>query len=316
MRFYAISRFPESKALLGLLACTWGLLLGGFSAPVRAEPLADAQLLRQSGCGGLVPGMRPLRHIGQLDEAAEQWAFGRSLTAAAERAGYTAGRLAGVHVTAIDAALLQSLRRTSCSTLMSPDLTDIGTYRRGRDVWLVLASASAAARGAEATRAAEPTRVPEPTRVAPASTPSQAFSTRVLELVNRIRARGTSCGERAFGPSTPVRPSAVLEQVAYGHAHDMAEHAYFEHKDLAGRTPSDRVRAAGYREKLVGENIAYGPKSPEEVVSGWLDSPGHCENIMDPRFAEMGVAYTFGHAPGRTSSRGLYWVQVLADPKT
>jgi uncharacterized protein YkwD len=66
----------------------------------------------------------------------------------------------------------------------------------------------------------------------------------------------------------------------------------------------------GYREKLVGENIAYGPKSAEEVVQGWLSSPGHCENIMDPRFAEMGVAY----AQGQASKRGLYWVQLLADP--
>src|ERR1017187_3320510 len=73
-----------------------------------------------------------------------------------------------------------------------------------------------------------------------------------------------------------------------------------------------RVRAVGYKEKLVGENIAYGPKSAEEVVQGWLSSPGHCENIMDPRFAEMGIAY----APGHASKRGLYWVQLLADPLT
>jgi uncharacterized protein YkwD len=48
------------------------------------------------------------------------------------------------------------------------------------------------------------------------------------------------------------------------------------------------------------------------VVQGWLSSPGHCENIMDPRFAEMGIAY----APGHASKRGLYWVQLLADPLT
>jgi uncharacterized protein YkwD len=71
------------------------------------------------------------------------------------------------------------------------------------------------------------------------------------------------------------------------------------------------VRAVGYREKLVGENIAYGPESTEEVMRGWLDSPGHCENIMDPRFAEMGIAF----APGHASKRGLYWVQVLAAPR-
>ena len=91
----------------------------------------------------------------------------------------------------------------------------------------------------------------------------------------------------------------------------MAKHNYFEHEDLLGRSPADRVRAVGYQEKLVGENIAYGPKSAEEVVQGWLDSPGHCENIMDPRFAEMGIAY----AAGRPRRRGLFWVQLLVAPK-
>ncbi len=103
----------------------------------------------------------------------------------------------------------------------------------------------------------------------------------------------------------------TLDDVAYGHAADMATHGYFEHEDLTGRSPAERVKAVGYREKLVGENIAYGPKSAEEVVRGWLDSPGHCENIMDPRFAEMGIAY----APGQASRRGLYWVQLLAAPR-
>ena len=71
------------------------------------------------------------------------------------------------------------------------------------------------------------------------------------------------------------------------------------------------VRAVGYKEKLVGENIAYGPESLDEVMRGWLDSPGHCENIMDPRFAEMGLAL----AAGQGARHGLYWVQVLAQPR-
>ena len=91
----------------------------------------------------------------------------------------------------------------------------------------------------------------------------------------------------------------------------MALHDYFEHQDLSGRSPADRVRAIGYRETLVGENIAYGPQSADEVVQGWLDSPGHCENIMDPRFSEMGLAF----AAGQASRRGLYWVQLLAAPR-
>ena len=84
--------------------------------------------------------------------------------------------------------------------------------------------------------------------------------------------------------------SRTLDGVALGHAADMAAHNYFEHQDLTGQSPADRVRASGYRESLVGENIAYGPNSIEEAVQGWLDSPDHCENIMDPRFAQMGIA--------------------------
>jgi uncharacterized protein YkwD len=80
--------------------------------------------------------------------------------------------------------------------------------------------------------------------------------------------------------------------------------------DLDGNTPADRLRASGYRERLVGENIAYGPTSAQEVVAGWLHSTGHCENIMDPRFVEMGLAV----APGSGSRRGLYWDQELAQP--
>ena len=108
-----------------------------------------------------------------------------------------------------------------------------------------------------------------------------------------------------------MRLSATLEGVALGHAADMAQNNYFEHEDLAGQSPADRVRAVGYVERLVGENIAYGPASVEEAVQGWLDSPGHCENIMDPRFAEMGL----GSAAGQAARRGVYWVQLLASPR-
>jgi uncharacterized protein YkwD len=108
-----------------------------------------------------------------------------------------------------------------------------------------------------------------------------------------------------------VTLSNTLDGVAFGHADDMATNNYFEHEDLHGKSPSDRVRATGYQEKLVGENIAYGPKSVDEVVQGWLDSPGHCENIMDSRFVEMGLGYAKSH----DSKHALYWVQVLATPR-
>ncbi len=271
----------------------WCLLVlcGGVSAALsaRADPLSAVQLLREGGCGGILPAAGPLHHDALLDRAAEQWAAGRSPAAAVERSGYKAEATSGLHVTGPESSTVQMLRRSSCRTVANQSMRDVGVYRRGLDTWLILASAY----------------------VVPASSQGPVLATRALQLVNEVRARGTRCGEHSFGPAPPVRLSGTLASVAFGHAADMARHNYFEHVDRAGHSPADRVRAVGYREKLVGENIAYGPKSAEEVVQGWLDSPGHCENIMDPRFAEMGIAY----AGGQSSRRGLFWVQLLADPQ-
>jgi uncharacterized protein YkwD len=268
------------------------VLVGGFSAALATwadDALSAVQLLREGGCGGILPAARPLHHNALLDRAAEQWAAGHSPAAAADRSGYKAEATAGLHVSGPASSTVQLLRRSSCGTLTDQRMHDLGVYHHGLDTWLVLASAY----------------------VVPASSQAPVLATRALQLVNEVRAHGTRCGERSFGPAPPMRLSGTLASVAFGHAADMAVHNYFEHEDLAGRSPADRVRAVGYREKLVGENIAYGPKSADEVVQGWLDSPGHCENIMDPRFAEMGIAFAAGHA----SRRGLYWVQLLAAPR-
>jgi uncharacterized protein YkwD len=259
------------------------------SLTAHADPLSALQVLREGGCGGTLPPARPLRHIASLDRAAEQWANGRTLASAAQLSGYEAESTAGLHITGPAAATVQLLKKSGCRTATSPAFHDVGLYQRGADSWLVLGSVY----------------------VAPASAQAPILASRALQLVNQVRARGARCGERSFGPAPPVKLSEALAGVAFGHADDMARHNYFEHEDRIGRSPADRVRAVGYQEKLVGENIAYGPKSADEVVQGWLDSPGHCENIMDPRFAEMGIAYAAGHA----SRRGLFWVQLLVAPK-
>jgi uncharacterized protein YkwD len=200
--------------------------------------------------------------------------------------------------------MLQLLERSGCKTLAREELHEIGFYRRGFDTWIVLATEH------EVTASAAPAVTPTPRSTSAASL-SPILATRTLQLVNNVRARGTRCGNELFGPAPPVSLSSTLGDVALGHADDMATNNYFEHEDLHGKSPSDRVRATGYQEKLVGENIAYGPKSVGEVVQGWLDSPGHCENIMDPRFVEMGIGYATSH----DSKHALYWVQVLATPR-
>ena len=276
--------------LLRRSLCCIGICLAVFAAalPVRADPVAAMQTLRQGGCGGVLPAAARLRRDRLLDRAAELWAGGRSPEAAAERSGYQAEATVGLHISGPESATLQLLKRSGCRTALDRNLHDIGVYHHGSDTWLMLAAAY----------------------VVPTRAQAALLATRALQLVNQARARGARCGERSFGPAPAVTLSGTLAGVAFGHANDMAAHNYFEHEDLAGHSPADRVRAVGYHEKLVGENIAYGPKSAEEVVQGWLDSPGHCENIMDPRFAEMGIAY----APG-LAKRGLYWVQLLAAPQ-
>jgi uncharacterized protein YkwD len=270
-----------------LLAVPAGL---GASLSASADAVTAIQVLRAGGCGGRLPAAPALHHNPELDRAAEQYAAGRAPDAAAERSGYRAEATAAVHVRGPDAGLIEAIKRAGCQTVTNRDLREIGVYSAGQDTWILLAAAY----------------------VVPSRAQAPALAARVLELVNEARARGARCGARSFGAAPALRLSGTLASVALGHATDMAAHDYFEHEDLAGHTPADRVRAVGFSERLVGENIAYGPKTAEDVVQGWLDSPGHCENIMDPRFEQMGVAF----APGRGSKHGLFWVQDLVAPKT
>jgi uncharacterized protein YkwD len=284
---------PLSAALLGAAALVAATL-------VHADPLSTVQMLREGGCGGVVPAAKPLRHSALLDRAAWQWAGGEPLAAATANLGYR-GAASALHLSGPDAAIVADLRRSACSQVADRALQEVGVYQRGFDTWLVMISVPAASANG----------YPSPSAPPVARDQGQMLAARVLDLVNEARARGARCGGQAFAPAAPLALSGTLGGVASGHARDMAQHNYFEHVDLAGHTPADRVRAVGYREALVGENIAYGPKSVEEVVQGWLDSPGHCANIMDPRFVELGIAW----APGQVGRLGLYWVMELAKPK-
>ncbi len=95
---------------------------------------------------------------------------------------------------------------------------------------------------------------------------------------------------------------ARLTQAAQGHADDMASRGYFNHTSLDGRSFADRIKGTGYTYATAGENIAYGQRTPFEVVEAWMNSEGHCENILRPGYTEIGL----GVAP---SPRGPYWVQ-------
>jgi uncharacterized protein YkwD len=150
---------------------------------------------------------------------------------------------------------------------------------------------------------------PASAQVTVAGRSPDAVAARVLDLVNKARSEGRRCGREAFAPTAPLAAAAPLEAAARAHARDMATREYFAHKAQDGSEPRDRVRAAGYAARLSGENIAFGPESAEEVVSGWLASPGHCANIMDARFRHTGIGVASGRRAGH-----LYWVQTFGAP--
>jgi uncharacterized protein YkwD len=87
----------------------------------------------------------------------------------------------------------------------------------------------------------------------------------------------------------------------------MANNNYFDHKDRDGRTPGDRAELAGYDGQQVGENIAAGQDTVRKVVDGWLASPGHCANLMNPQFGDLGAA-----TRPTEKQRRIYWTRCLA----
>jgi uncharacterized protein YkwD len=131
----------------------------------------------------------------------------------------------------------------------------------------------------------------------------QAFEREVLELTNAARTKGGCCAdEGCFPPSQALALDPQLRRSARAHARDMADAKYFDHLSLDGRTPFDRMREAGFRGCAMGENIAAGQPTPASVMSDWLKSPGHCKNIREPAFEQLGVGF-YELAPQRV------WVQ-------
>jgi uncharacterized protein YkwD len=125
----------------------------------------------------------------------------------------------------------------------------------------------------------------------------EAFVQEVFERTNLERERANLA---------PLRLQETLGRSAEWMAADMARHDYFSHNDRYGRSFSRRIQSFGYGNwRLVGENLAYGYRTPAEVVEGWMKSPGHRRNILDRGYTEIGIAVTSDPA----TNHRFYWVQ-------
>jgi len=271
--------------------CQILLLLALLCPLCAAADLTDSvNGVRRHGCGARPGGVAPLRENARLDQVARQLSLGAELNAAQRLAGYHAVSSFSVRISAgpENPDVGRIIGQRFCQQATDPAFREIGSWRRGTELWLALA---------------EPFSPP-------ASHERAAISRRALALINQARSHARRCGATPFEPAPPLALNATLEHAAERYARDMATYGYLDHTGRDGSSPAQRITRSGYRWREVGENLASGIMKPEDAVAGWLHSPEHCANLMDPAFRQMGVAYAVN--PRRD---GVYWALEFGTPR-
>jgi uncharacterized protein YkwD len=182
-------------------------------------------------------------------------------------------------------AAMQALQESFCRVVLDPQYADIGVSREGRDWRIVVARPLLGGHLKD----------------------WQAEGRMLLEEVNRVRTTARQCGGKPFAAAPPLSWNETLAGLAERHSRAMANGNFFSHLDRDGRTPGDRAELDGYLGTPIGQNIAAALDRPRHVVEGWLASPGHCANLMNPQFNELGAAY----AVDPQSDAGIYWVGMF-----
>ena len=146
----------------------------------------------------------------------------------------------------------------------------------------------------------------------------------ILDAVNKVRSVARDChnGKGILSSVSPLVWNKNLEDSAYEHAYDLAYSDTFSHlgsgteSDTTGiaynvkSTFTERIKSNGYTNpSSMGENIAAGQSTLEEVMDSWIASPAHCAVLMNASFTEIGVATV----TKEESTYGIYWAQNFGD---
>ncbi|MFU8805862.1 MAG: CAP domain-containing protein, partial [Bradymonadaceae bacterium] len=120
----------------------------------------------------------------------------------------------------------------------------------------------------------------------------KAFETETIALMNQHRAAGANCGAHGdFGAAPALTMNTNIRQAARCHSVDMWEHQNMSHTGSDGSTFSQRMTREGYAWSAAAENVARGQASPSAVVSAWMNSDGHCRNIMNANYQHVGIGH-------------------------
>lgn len=120
-----------------------------------------------------------------------------------------------------------------------------------------------------------------------------AFESEVIRLVNE---------QRVQNGLKPLTANWELSRVARYKSQDMVDNRYFSHTSPTYGTPFQMMRSFGLNFRTAGENIAYGQRTPQAVVNGWMNSSGHRANILNASYTQIGVGYV---------ANGHYWTQMF-----
>jgi uncharacterized protein YkwD len=268
-------------------------LLVALLAPAAAcaDVIDSVNAVRHVGCDGRHAGVTPLRENARLDEAAHRLSQGTDLGTALRFAGYHEVSSFSVSISNVPPSgdIERTIAQQFCHQVTNAAFREMGSWRNGARVWIALA---------------------EPF-TPPAHGELGEVSRRVLQLANEARARPRRCGPTPYAAAPPLATSEKLSQVALAYAREMALWGYMDHTGRDGSSPGQRITRSGYRWSEVGENLASGVTTADAVVAGWLGSPEHCANLMDPLYRQVGV----GFAVNSHDQRGIYWAMEFGTPR-
>ena len=120
-----------------------------------------------------------------------------------------------------------------------------------------------------------------------------AYEEEVIRLVNEMREKNGL---------KHLTKNWELCRVARYKSQDMVENRYFSHTSPTYGSPFQMMKDFGLRYRTAGENIAFGQRTPQEVMNAWMNSSGHRANILNPSFTQIGVGYV---------ANGRYWTQMF-----
>ena len=124
----------------------------------------------------------------------------------------------------------------------------------------------------------------------------KALEQKVIELVNQ---------QRAYNGLPALKANWEVSRVARYKSQDMIDKHYFAHQSPTFGSPFNMMENFGIRFSAAGENIAYGQRTPEEVMKSWMNSPGHRSNILNATYNQIGVGVA------KSSNGTFYWTQMF-----